>query len=241
MSVRPNSPLLASAAAASGASLGSTLSWRFLGLAAFLVSVPVFFQAPLVREWPWLSLAMTISWLGLGQFLYRRPATSAYGDLLVGFTWSWLAGSIYWGWFRWEPLIHLPIEAIGVPFALWAIAQSRYRIGALFYLGSLWGTAITDAYFYAMDLIPTWRQLMQVDIKEAAPLLTAALDHIQTYSGALWAGVLVLVLCGTGLLPLAWREVWQGDRPQLAWWAFMGAVLSTLVVDGLFWFAVRLA
>ena len=32
---------------------------------AFLVSIPVFFQAPLVRVLPWLSLLLTAFWFGL--------------------------------------------------------------------------------------------------------------------------------------------------------------------------------
>ncbi|NEQ24822.1 MAG: DUF3120 domain-containing protein, partial [Microcoleus sp. SIO2G3] len=34
--------------------------------ASFLVSVPVFAQAPLVRQLPLLSLVMTLVWVGLG-------------------------------------------------------------------------------------------------------------------------------------------------------------------------------
>jgi hypothetical protein len=221
--------------------LGSGLSWRFLGIAAFLVSIPVFIQAPLVRQWPWFSLVLTLGWIALGVVLYRKPSTTLYGDLILGFTWSWFAGSIYWGWFRWEPLIHLPIESIGVPFAIWALAQRRYGVGMLFYLGSLWGTAVTDGYFYLLKLIPYWRQVMQVEVKESVPILQTALSQIQNYSGAFWAGMLVFVLCVTGLLPLVNRSVRRGTREGLHWWAFMGAVLSTLLVDGLFWIAVRFA
>jgi hypothetical protein len=94
-------------------------TWQVFAAAAFLVSIPVFFQAPLVRYLPWFSLAMTAGWFGLGWTLIKRPSTKLWGDLLLGFSWSWLAGSIYWGWYRWEPLIHLPVEAIGLPFALW--------------------------------------------------------------------------------------------------------------------------
>jgi Protein of unknown function (DUF3120) len=221
--------------------LGSGLSWRFFGLAAFLVSIPVFIQAPLVRQWPWFSLVLTLGWIALGVALYRKPSTTLYGDLILGFTWSWFAGSIYWGWFRWEPFIHLPIESIGVPFAIWALVQRRYVIGMLFYLGSLWGTAITDGYFYLLKLIPYWRQVMQVEVKESVPILQTALGQIQNYSGAFWAGMLVLVLCVTGLLPLVSRSVRRGCLDGLHWWGFMGAVLSTLLVDGLFWIAVRFA
>jgi hypothetical protein len=217
------------------------LSWRFFGLAAFLVSIPVFIQAPLVRQWPWVSLILTLGWFALGYWLHRKPNTAIYGDLLLGFTWSWFAGSIYWGWFRWEPFIHLPIEAIGLPFAIWALLSQRYVVGTLFYLGSLWGTAVTDGYFYLLGLIPYWRQVMQVEVKESIPILQTALGQIQNSSGALWAGVLVLILVVTGLLPLILPEVRRGFQNSIHWWAFMGAVLSTLIVDGLFWVAVRFA
>ena len=119
--------------------------------------------------------------------------------------------------------------------------RRRYVVGTFFYLGSLLGTAITDGYFYLLGLIPYWRQVMQVEVPDALPILQTALGQIQNYSGAFWAGMLVLVLLVTGLLPFAWREVRHGYLQQLHWWAFMGAVLSTLIVDGLFWVAVRFA
>lgn len=121
----------------------------------FLVSVPVFFQAPLVRTAPWLSLALTLLWVAIACGLRQRENTEIWGDLLWGFSWSWLAGAIYWGWLRYEPFLHLPVEAIGLPFALWGLWQKRGLVGHLFYLGSLLGTAITDIYFYLTDLIPT--------------------------------------------------------------------------------------
>lgn len=121
-----------------------------------------------------LSLVMTVGWVALSVFLLRRPATQLWGDLLLGFSWSWLAGSIYWGWLRWEPLIHLPVEAIGLPFALWCLWRGWGIVGNLFYLGSLLGTAVTDLYFYIVDLIPHWRQLMQVAPSEASPILQTA-------------------------------------------------------------------
>jgi Protein of unknown function (DUF3120) len=221
---------------------GDRLGWRFFGLAAFLVSIPVFIQAPLVRQWPWVSLVLTLGWIALGYSLFRKPNTTLYGDLVLGFTWSWFAGSIYWGWFRWEPLIHLPIEAIGVPFAVWALSRQRYVVGTLFYLGSLWGTAVTDGYFYLLGLIPYWRQVMQVEVQDSLPILQTALSQIQNTSGAFWAVVLILILALTGLLPLLIiPEVRRGNNHSIHWWVFMGAVLSTLLVDGLFWVAIRFA
>ncbi|MEL7316680.1 MAG: DUF3120 domain-containing protein, partial [Cyanobacteria bacterium J06559_3] len=101
----------------------------------FLVVVPVFFQAPLVRSLPWLSLTLTGTWLMAGVSLIVRSNSRLWGDLLVGFTWTWLAGSIYWGWFRSEPFIHLPIEALGIPVVLILLVRGKGRIGSYFYLG----------------------------------------------------------------------------------------------------------
>lgn len=203
------------------------------GAASFLVSVPVFIQAPLVRLLPLLSLVLTVGWLGLAFVLWRRRETHLWGDLLLGFSWSWLAGSIYWGWLRWEPTIHLPVEAIGLPFALICLRYGWGRIGNWFYLGSLFGTAVTDLYFYLVDLIPFWRQLMVVEPELAKPILVLAIAQVQTPWGIASAVALASVLLVVGTLPLRSR--------RLHWWAFSGAVLSTIMVDSLFWLAARAA
>lgn len=222
-----------SPASPSLSSILGVLRWsqRRLVLAAsvFLVSVPVFFQAPLVRQLPWLSLALTAGILWLSFWLQSRSKTKLWGDLLLGFTGSWLAGSLYWGWLRWEPVLHLPVEAICLPVALWCVMRRRWQVGAWFYLGSLFGTAITDLYFYLVDLIPHWRKIMQVDPALALPVFQSATRLVQTPWGISWAAVLLAVLLTAGLVPL--------KSKQLHWWAFGGAVLSTILVDGLFWIA----
>ncbi|WP_228035619.1 DUF3120 domain-containing protein [Oculatella sp. LEGE 06141] len=207
--------------------------WVIFLAAVFLVSVPVFFEAPLVRLFPGLSLALTGGWLGLSLFLGSRPATQRWGDLLFGFTWTWMAGSIYWGWFRWEPLLHLPIEAIGLPLVVVGFAKGWGKLGHWFYLGSLFGTAMTDLYFYLVDLIPHWRRLMLVEPNLTQPIFQSAVAQMQTPSGMSWAIVLVVILLTVGSVPLLSR--------QLHWWAFGGAVLSTLLVDGLFWLVATAA
>ena len=127
-------------------------AWRVFFTSSFLVSVPVFFQAPIVRLFPELSLVLTLFWVCLGWYLFQRPQNRWWGDIILGFSWSWLAGSIYWGWLRSEPLIHMPIEAIGLPFALWCIWRGWGKVGNFFYLGSLLGTAITDIYFLGINI-----------------------------------------------------------------------------------------
>ncbi|HBE19273.1 MAG TPA: DUF3120 domain-containing protein [Cyanobacteria bacterium UBA11149] len=207
--------------------------WLVFGAASFLVSVPVFIQAPLVKELPLLSLAITLGWVWLGKKLLKRATTEIWGDLLLGFSWSWLAGSIYWGWLRSEPFIHLPIEAIGMPFALWGLWRGKGKVGNLFYLGSLLGTAITDLYFYITDLIPYWREVMAVEPELAKPILQNAIAQVQSTWGISWAVVLVTTLGVIGC--------WSLAKKELPWWAFSGAVLSTIFVDSLFWLAASMA
>jgi len=206
--------------------------WLMFAAAIFLVAVPVFFQAPLVRVAPLLSLDVLLVWWGIALLMRSRPALEPWGDLLVGFAWTWLAGTIYWGWLRWEPLLHLPIEAIGLPFTILAIRRRDVHIGHWFYLGSLVGTALTDLYFYLVDLIPHWRSLMVVEPDFAAPILGEAVLKVQTPWGIGCAIALIAVLVVSGWPPLK-------SPHRLSRWAFSGAVLSTLLVDGLFWVAAN--
>ncbi len=207
------------------------LAWWVFAAAAFLVTVPVFIQAPLVRAFPWLSLVTTGLLIWLSLRLKQHSNLSVWGNLLLGFSWTWLAGSLYWGWLRWEPFLHLPIEALGLPFAFVDLRKGENKVGNWFYIGSLFGTAVTDAYFYLVKLIPYWRQLMQLDLNldpdAAKVILHSAVAQIQTPWGATWAACLVILLLVVGCLPLR--------NAQLHWWAFGGAVLSTILVDGLFW------
>jgi hypothetical protein len=113
-----------------------------------------------------------------------------------------------------------------MPIALIGLACNRGRIGNWFYIGSLIGTAVTDFYFYGVGLIPHWRELTRIDPALAHPIFQSALAQMSTSTGTLWAAVLVGGLILLGMLPLRSR--------QLHWWTFGGAVLSTVLVDGLF-------
>lgn len=208
-------------------------SWLVFTAAVFLVSVPVFIEAPLVRSLPTVSVVITGFWIWLSLRLMSRPQTYLWGDLLLGFSWSWLTGAIYWGWLRWEPLFHLPIEAIGLPFAIWCLSRNWGKVGNWFYLGSLFGTVLTDLYFYLVDLMPYWRQIMRTDADGASQILKNALFQVQTPWGESWAMVLALALLTVGLVTLGKKES--------HWYAFSGAVLSTILVDSLFLVAAILA
>ncbi|MEN9206044.1 MAG: DUF3120 domain-containing protein [Thermostichales cyanobacterium SZTDM-1c_bins_54] len=203
--------------------------WQVLLLSACAVGIPVFIQAPLVRSAPWVSLVWTLVWLGLGCHWLTCPRLRLRGELLYGFALTWLTGSLYWGWLRWEPAWHLPVEALALPLALWGLWRGWAPIGQAFYLGSLTGTVITDLYVWLVDLTPVWRAVMAPEAGESmliAQWLPVILGQIQSLSGILWGIELALVLLIAGLWGL-----YQGSLPAYAW---SGAVLSTLLVDGLF-------
>lgn len=211
----------------------STLQIRIFLASLGLVIFPVFVQAPLVRYWPWVSLAATGLWLALGWHLSRRPGWQVWGDLLIGFASIWLTGSLYWGWFRWEPVVHLPIEALGLPIALWCLKSNQGRIGSYFFLGSLFGTAVTDLYINWMDLFPVWRQLMEAEPNLVPVILQGAATGLET---DLAAGRAVILATFLGVA----TAISLGTSREPAWWAFSGAVFSTLLVDGLFFAAAIL-
>jgi hypothetical protein len=208
-------------------------TWLILAAAVFLVSVPVFIEAPLVRSLPVVSVAITGFWVWLSLTLMSHQKTYVWGDLLFGFSWSWLAGAIYWGWLRWEPLWHLPVESIGLPFAVWCLMKNWGKVGNWFYLGSLLGTVLTDVYFYIVDLMPYWRQIMQVEPDSVSVILQNALIQVETPWGETWAVTLAILLLTAGVLPLRTKTQ--------HWYAFSGAVLSTILVDSLFLIAANAA
>lgn len=212
----------------------TALHWQVFMASMALVVLPVFFQAPLVRAFPWVSLALTAGWLALGMGLMRHPNRQVWGDLIIGFSWTWLAGSLYWGWLRWEPVVHLPVEAIGLPIAFVCLRYPWGRVGSYFFLGSLLGTAVTDLYINWMGLFPAWRQIMHVDFDFVPLVLRETANTLQSDLAAGRAVVLVLFLLIAGLLPLVTFR-------RVDWWAFSGAVLSTLIVDGLFFISACFA
>lgn len=211
--------------------------WTILLWSAFLVSVPVFAQAPLVRSAPWVSLAATLGWLAGSLYLMSQPKWQIYGSLLYGFSLTWLAGSLYWGWLRTEPLWHMPVEAIALPLAVWGLWRGFARVGNYFFLGSLFGTAITDLYIHTVGLLPHWRGVMLAQMHDlpidAAVTLNSALVQMQSLRSLICAILLGCLLLSVGLMGLHYASV-SPSRRSLYWWAFSGAVLSTLLVDGLF-------
>jgi hypothetical protein len=198
-----------------------------------LVALPVFLQAPWVRLAPVTATLFTAALLTAGILLERqfRGWYREAGSLLVGFSGSWLAGCLFWGWCRLHPIWHLPIEAFALPLAL-AGLRSRWRLGCALYLGSLLGTAATDAAIAATGLMPLWPQVLAAAPADAALLLQQAGQRV------LEPACLALVITAAILLVQACRWLWwRGKSARVA----STALATTLAIDGLFLAAALLA
>jgi hypothetical protein len=198
-----------------------------------LVALPVFLQAPWVRLAPLTATLFTVALLTAGILLEQqfRGRYGEAGSLLVGFSGSWLAGCLFWGWCRLHPIWHLPIEAFALPLAL-AGLRSRWRLGCALYLGSLLGTAATDAAIAATGLMPLWPQVLAAAPADAALLLQQAGQRV------LEPACLALVITAAILLVQACRWLWwRGKSARVA----STALATTLAIDGLFLAAALLA
>jgi hypothetical protein len=195
-------------------------------LTGLLVALPVFLEAPWVRQAPFSAALFTGVLVAVGLLLagQERPGLRRSGELLVGFSASWLAGAVFWGWARQYPICHLPIEAFALPLALGGL-QGRWRLACGFYLGSLLGTAATDAAIAATGLMPLWPLALTAGAADASDLL-------QTAANTVFQPGPFLIVCGFGLaLTQLSRWLWQrGPVAQIA----ATALATTIAVDALF-------
>lgn len=188
--------------------------------------LPVFLQAPWVRQAPMAATLFTAVLLSLGLHLERQPQSrlSRLGVLLVGFSGCWLGGSLFWGWGRLHPLWHLPVEGFALPLAAAGLG-GRWRLAGSFYLASLLGTAATDAAMAFSGVIELWPQVLRAPLAQAAPLLhRAGLTVIQPVP------LLLVGTIATALLLLCARLRDLGLAGRIA----AATLATTLAVDGIF-------
>ena len=143
--------------------------------ASMLVVLPVFVQAPWVRLQPFTSCLFGLVLLSVGVITNSIAPNQwkELGALLVGFSGSWLAGSLFWGWLASHPLLHLPVEAFALPLAITGL-QTRWRLGCAFYLASLLGTAFTDLVMALTGVMALWPAVIDASTAEATLLLQDA-------------------------------------------------------------------
>jgi hypothetical protein len=195
-------------------------------VAALLVAVPVFIQAPLVRVAPLAAAALTLPLVATAVLLERfgQGPWQPLGPLLVGFSGSWLAGCLFWGWLRLHPVWHLPLEAFALPLAVAGLG-GRWRLAGAFYLASLLGTAATDAAIAATGLMPLWTEVLAAPPSQAPLLLQQAGDMVfQPANLALVVSMAALLLQTCALL---WK---RGGIARIS----AATLVTTLAVDGLF-------
>ena len=191
-----------------------------------MVVLPVFLQAPWVRLHPFSAAVFTTLLVAAGVVLGSSAdqKRNALGQMLVGFSGSWLAGCVFWGWLRAHPVLHLPVEAFALPLAMTGLT-GRWRLACSFYLSSLIGTACTDLMVAITGVMRYWPSVVSAPFDEAPALLHDAglqLLHPLPMLGLGIAAVLIIAL---------------GQRLRAAGesWEMAGAVLVTTVwVDGLF-------
>ena len=208
-------------------------------LAAAMVVLPVFLQAPWVRIQPFSAAVFTAVLIIAGVLLHRSESErwAEIGSLLVGFSGSWLAGCVFWGWMRAHPLLHLPIEAFALPLALTGL-NSRWRLAAAFYLASLIGTACTDLTMALTGVMPFWPAVVNAPLGEASQLLHEAASQLMKPQQLL----ILAAVAGSLLSASRWlREQNHNSAAANESYAMTASVLTTtLWVDGLFLLAALL-
>ena len=201
--------------------------------ASGLVVLPVFVQAPWVRAQPFTAALFGFVLLVAGLLSHWLAPTKGrdFGALLVGFSGSWLAGSLFWGWLSSHPVVHLPVEAFALPLALTGL-NTRWRLGCSFYLASLLGTGFTDLAMALIDVMPLWPAVVAATPTEAALLLQEAATRVMRPES-----FLVISAAGLVILRLV-RDCRNRSLTPSPWstsWAVAASVLfTTLLIDGLF-------
>jgi len=198
-----------------------------------MVVLPVFVQAPWVHVFPFSAFlfSFTIFFIGFYLLKFTTEKWSAVGSLLVGVSWSWLGGCLFWGWLRAHPVWHLPVESIALPVAL-SLLQTRWKIGASFYLASLLGTAFTDVMIVVTGVMKSWPEVVDAPFSEASKMLSSTAEKLfAPYS---------LIAISIAALLIIWIANWMNQQSKLdtsscdAWLVSSAALTTTLWVDGLF-------
>ncbi len=200
---------------------------------SFFVILPIFFQAPWVRFQPNSALIFTFFILAIAIFLSSEPSKKYFiiGSLLFGVSGSWLGGSLFWGWLSAHPILHIPVEAVALPLALFGLG-TKWKIGSTFYIASLFGTAITDIAIYLTGIMDQWMEVINAD-SETAPLI------LQQTSENLLTGKPLFIIFSAGIF--LWllskkisvkASIDNSNGRSLLVASYV--LQTTLVVDGLF-------
>ncbi len=201
--------------------------------ASTMVVLPVFVQAPWVHVFPFSAFLFSFIIFFLGFYLLKFCSDRwiSVGSLLVGVSWSWLGGCLFWGWLRAHPVWHLPVESIALPIAV-SLLKTRWGIGASFYLASLLGTAFTDVMIVLTGVMKAWPQVVEASFSDASTILSfTAAQLLEPFSLlAIFIAALLIILIANWMNQKSKIDALSSD----AWLVSSSALTTTLWVDGLF-------
>ena len=211
--------------------LSKPASLRFWS--SFFVILPIFFQAPWVRYQPISALAFTVVIVSLSIFLYLNFSRKfvIVGSLMLGVAGSWFGGSLFWGWLSSHPILHIPVEAVALPLALFGL-RTKWKIGSSFYIASLFGTAMTDLVIFFTGIMDQWMKVVNAD-PDLAPLI------LQQTSQTLinFKPILIISIAGLILWLIAnslSKNALINSSNQRSLLVASYVLQTTLIVDGIF-------
>ncbi|BEV35193.1 DUF3120 domain-containing protein [Synechococcus sp. M16CYN] len=198
-----------------------------------MIVLPVFLQAPWVRIHPFSATLFTAVLIAAGITLNRseNQHSTDLGSLLVGFSGSWFAGCVFWGWLRAHPILHLPVEAFALPIALAGLGN-RWHLASAFYLSSLLGTAFTDLMIAITGVMRFWPTVVTASPNTAPQLLHKAGLHLlhPLQLIALAAAIAIILWIARELSKLEIAPRCSTDTLSMS----ASVLTTTLWVDGLF-------
>ena len=216
-----------------GTFLSSPISLRLWS--SFFVILPIFIQAPWVRFEPISALGFTFIILFGAFILYKKPSNKWFivSSLLLGVSGSWLGGCLFWGWLSPFPILHIPVESVVLPLALFGLG-TKWKIGSSFYISSLFGTAVTDITIFLIGIMDQWREVITAD-SETAPLIlqktSENLIQIKSLSIIIFVA-LILWFISKEIFDSATINTTNGKALLVSSYV----IQTTLVVDGIFIF-----
>ena len=202
---------------------------------SFFVILPIFLQAPWVRNEPISALFFTFIILIVAILLSGNLSNKWFvvGSLLLGVSGSWLGGCLFWGWLSPYPILHIPVEAVVLPLALVGLG-TKWKIGSSFYISSLFGTAVTDLTIFLTGIMDQWKAVITAD-SAMAPLILK-----KTSENLLHLKSLSIILVIAIVLWLISKEIFNSaiinSTNGRALLVSSYVIQTTLVVDGIFIF-----
>ncbi len=200
---------------------------------SFFVILPIFVQAPWVRFDPVSALCFTFVFIFVAFLLSRKESDKWFivSSLLLGVSGSWLGGCLFWGWLSAYPILHIPVEAVALPFAMVGLG-TKWKIGSSFYISSLFGTAITDMTIFLTGIMDQWQEVINAD-SDKAPLIlqktSENLINLKSFSIIILVA-LVLWFISKEIFNSAIANSTNGKALLVSSYV----IQTTLIVDGIF-------